>query len=304
MKPSYIQTPVFASIKHPGVYYKMDCFQPSGCFKMRGMYQAAFAYREKGAKGFVSSSGGNAGFSLAYACRDLQIPLHVVVPGYAPDFMIRKIAELGATVEKHGQVWNDANDHALQMVDPGKDIYYVHPYDDPYVWQGNSTIIDECAQQMDEPDELVVAVGGGGFLCGIMEGLERNGWDNVQVIAAETEGAASFHAGLQAGKPVTLPTLTSIATSLGSRCVAEEAINWSKKRSIRSFLMSDRDAVKACGGFAEEFNVVTEPACGAPLSYVFHRQSGDLSDRRILVMICGGVTCNVEKFHALQQQFS
>ena len=304
MKPSYIRTPVFASIKHPGVFYKMDCFQPSGCFKMRGMYQAALAYREKGARSFVSSSGGNAGFSLAFACRDLQVPLHVVVPEYAPSFMVNKIRQLGATVEKHGAVWNDANDYALQLVDHEKEVYYIHPYDDPHVWEGNATSIDECARQMEEPDELVVAVGGGGFLCGIMQGLKRNGWHRVQVIAAETDGAASFHAAQQAGYPVTIPELTSIATSLGSRRVAQEAINWSQKRNIDSYLMTDREAVAACVGFANEYNVITEPACGAALSYVFNRDPALLAGKRVLVMICGGVTSNLEKFAALRQQFS
>ena len=303
MSPSYIQTPVFRSIRHPHVSYKMDCYQPTGCFKLRGMYQAALTYREIGAKRFISSSGGNAGFSLAFACRDLGIPLHVVVPDYAPDFMVRKITGLGATVEKHGEVWNDANDYALQMVAPANGTYYVHPYDDPNVWRGNSTIIDECARQMKEPDELVVAVGGGGFLCGIMQGLERNGWNNVQVIAAETYGAASFHAAQREGKPVTIPQLTSIATSLGSRRVAEEAINWTKKRTIRSYLMPDADAVKASSGFAEEFNVITEPACGAALSYVFCQSPDAIRDRNILIMICGGVTCNVNKFAELQRQY-
>ncbi len=38
----------------------------------------------------------------------------------------------------------------------------------------------------------------------------------VPLIAAETEGAASFAAAIDAGVPVTLPAMTSIAGSLGA----------------------------------------------------------------------------------------
>ncbi len=301
MKQSYIETPIFRSIHHDQVFYKMDCYQPSGCFKMRGMYWAAESYQKQGAKGFISSSGGNAGFSLAHACKDLDMPLHVVVPTYAPDFMVQKIRSVGATVEQFGAVWNDAHAYALQLTEAQGDAIYIPPFDDPYVWEGNATVIDECASQMDEPDELVVAVGGGGFLCGIMMGLERNKWHSVQVIAAETEGAASFRAAQEAGEVVELAQLKSIATSLGSKKVAEEALRWAKKRPITSYVMSDKEAVSASLAFAEEYNVITEPACGAALSYVNRKEAQE--GKSVLIMICGGITYNATLFEALRKKY-
>ena len=43
-----------------------------------------------------------------------------------------------------------------------------------------------------KPDVVVLSVGGSGLLSGVVEGLHRNGWIDVPVIAVETEGADSL----------------------------------------------------------------------------------------------------------------
>jgi L-serine/L-threonine ammonia-lyase len=82
-----------------------------------------------------------------------------------------------------------------------------------------------------KPDAIVLSVGGGGLLAGIAEGLHRNGWDDIPIIAVETEGAASFHQAVKAGHPVQLAEITSIATSLGAKRVCEKSVQWAKDRS-------------------------------------------------------------------------
>ena len=59
-------------------------------------------------------------------------------------------------------------------------------------------------QVADRPDVVVVSVGGGGLLMGVVEGMENVGWGHVPVLAVETEGAASFHKALLAGRVVPL----------------------------------------------------------------------------------------------------
>ena len=59
-----------------------------------------------------------------------------------------------------------------------------------------------------KPDVVVTCVGGGGLLCGVVQGLQRVGWKDVPVVAMETFGAESFNAAVKAGKLVTLPDIT------------------------------------------------------------------------------------------------
>src|SRR2546426_161154 len=76
------------------------------------------------------------------------------------------------------------------------------------------------------PDAVVTVVGGGGLLCGVLQGLHAAGWTDAPVLAVETEGAASYAAALRAGRLVTLDRIRSIATTLGARTVAAEALAW------------------------------------------------------------------------------
>jgi len=62
----------------------------------------------------------------------------------------------------------------------------------PRVWKGHTSIIHEIAEVGVKPGVVVVSVGGGGLLCGLLEGLHHVGWKDVPVLAVETEGAASF----------------------------------------------------------------------------------------------------------------
>ena len=93
-------------------FLKMDCYQPAGSFKIRGIgflcaYEAA-----NGALGFVSSSGGNAGLAVTYASHQLNLPCTIVVPSTTPQKVRQKMIEQGATVYEKGSVWDESDKFA------------------------------------------------------------------------------------------------------------------------------------------------------------------------------------------------
>lgn len=59
-----------------------------------------------------------------------------------------------------------------------------------------------------KPGVIVLSVGGGGMLCGVVQGLREVGWSDVPIIAMETKGAHSLNAAIKEGKLVTLPEIT------------------------------------------------------------------------------------------------
>ena len=186
----YQKTPLFKSHKLHlekglNVFYKMECFQPTNSFKIRGMDAFCRFHVKQGHKNFISSSGGNAGYSMAYAGMKLNAKVKVVVPKTTSQFMKQKIETLNAEVLIFGDAWDDAHQHALQL-SKTENAIYVPPFDDELLWQGHSTIIDECFDQMPQPDKLIVSVGGGCLLCGILMGLKKHGWNKTQIITTET----------------------------------------------------------------------------------------------------------------------
>ena len=221
------------------------------------------------------------------------MPVLIVVPETTSALAKALIRQEGAEVVVHGDSWQEANDLALSMVKESDVL--VHPFDDPLVWQGHATLIDEVAEAEVKPDAVVVSVGGGGLLCGLVDGMRRNGWSDVPVIAVETEGADSLAQSIRAGHRVELPAITSLAITLGAKKVCQRAFDCTRDHPLRSAVVSDRAAVSACRRFLEDHRVVVEPACGASLAAVYDG-APELDDfESVLVVVCGGATTTLEQ---------
>lgn len=270
------------------VWLKLETLQPTGSFKIRGIGRACEEAWSSGARRFVSSSGGNAGLAVAYAGGKLGAAVTVFVPRTTSARMIGKMQAEGASVEVRGDAWDDAHAAALEAAEQ-QGAFYVHPFDMPAVWHGNATLVREAIEQgIERPDAVVVAVGGGGLLCGVLEGMHAAGWTQVPVLAVETHGAASLHAAMAAGAPVDIGRITSIATTLGARRVCDRVFAWTREHPVTSWLVSDRAAVDACLRFADDHRLVVEPACGAALAAAYDRAEPLRAARSVLVVACGG----------------
>ncbi len=288
-----IKTPLLESLplgqlNNTRVWLKMEAMQPSGSFKIRGIGHACAKYFARGARRFISSSGGNAGLAVAYAGRKLGVPVVVVVPETTSSRARHLLALEGAEVKVHGKSWVDANELALSLLS-GEDAF-IHPFDDPLLWEGHASMIDEVVAEGLSPDAVVLSVGGGSMLCGVDEGLRRNGLDQVPIFAVETDGMSSFRAAVNAGKPVLLPEVTGVATSLGARQVCQRAYELTRDREVISLTVSDRQAVDACLAFLDDHRTLVEPACGASLAVLYGQKLPIGELKNILVIVCGGST--------------
>ncbi|WP_065091602.1 pyridoxal-phosphate dependent enzyme [Rhizobium leucaenae] len=280
------------------VWLKMDALQPPGSFKIRGIGAACEHHARSGKRRFVSSSGGNAGIAVAYAGRRLSIPVSVFVPQTTTERAKSLIRQEGAEVFVHGASWQEANERALEAVDA--ETAFIHPFDDPLLWAGHATMIDEVVRAGITFDAVVLSVGGGGLLAGVSEGLDRNGLQNVPIIAVETEGAASLVASVKAGKLTELPAITSIATSLGARKIAERAFEITRNRPVDCVVVDDRVAVDACMRFLDDHRVLVEPACGAALAVAYAHADRLARFERVLMIACGGATATLTQLQAWQ----
>ncbi|WP_456309107.1 pyridoxal-phosphate dependent enzyme [Serratia proteamaculans] len=293
----HITTPLLSSrplslLAGREVMLKMEALQPPGSFKIRGIGLACETWQRRGAQRFVSSSGGNAGLAVAWAGRHLGVPVTVVVPETTPLRAQELLRQEHAEVIVHGSSWQEANQYAQSLT--GKQDAFLHPFDDPLLWQGHATMIDEVAQSGMKPDAVLLSVGGGGLLAGVVAGLQRNGWQDVPVLAVETTGAASFHAAQAAGKSVELAEIRSIASSLGAKRVCDQALRCAGEHPIHSLLVSDLAAVTACERFLDDHRVLVEPACGASLAVVYDQHPQIAAYQNLLVIVCGGATSNLE----------
>ncbi|MCB8962039.1 MAG: pyridoxal-phosphate dependent enzyme [Ardenticatenales bacterium] len=305
-KPLYSHTPLFESLPlgrqvKGRVWLKMDACQPTGSFKARGMSVAAQHYAAQGATSLLASSGGNAGLAVAYAGRQLGLPTTIVVPQSTGDRAKELMRQEGAEVIVHGETWVEAHGLALE-IQAKTGAAYLHPFDDPIIWAGHATMIAEVVASGIRPDALVVSVGGGGLLIGMIQGLRAAGWDDVTVVAVETAGASSLAQSIHAGELVTLPSIDTIATTLGAKQVAAQALKDSLDYGVIPHVVSDKEAVDACARFLHDHRVLVEPACGASLAAVYDPIPALKDKENILVIVCGGAGITPEQLAAYQQQ--
>lgn len=305
--PLHITTPLIESAPlskaaSRSVWLKLEALQVPGSFKIRGIGLACEHYARQGAKRFVSSSGGNAGLAVAYAGRKLGVPVTVVVPTTTSERAIHLLKQEGAQVTVHGASWLEANALAQSLlIDTDA---FLHPFDNPLLWTGHASMVDEVAAAGLKPDAVVLSVGGGGLLAGVMEGLARNGWGHVPVLAVETHGAASLHAAMQARDCVMLDAITSIATSLGARQVCAQAFALSQTGKVQSVRVSDQEAVAACTRFLDDHRLVVEPACGAALAVAYGNAPALAAYDKVLVIVCGGATATADNLQQWTQQLA
>lgn len=292
--PLHIKTPVLtaeAAYSQAGrpLLFKMDAYQPTGSFKLRGIGLRCERDAAAGVRRFVCASGGNAGIAAAYAATALGIPITIVVPESTSAEARAAIERQGAELRVHGGAFDEANAFALALAAESAGISYLHPYDDPVLWEGHATLIDEVVADGHSFDCVILSVGGGGLLAGIAEGLARNALEHVPIVAVETVGADCLAQSLEAGERVTLPAITSIATSLGAKTVAEHAFRLARTRPVLSARVSDEDALAALLKFADRWRVLVEPACGAALAILDRTPQLFAKFSNLLVVVCGGV---------------
>lgn len=287
-----IKSNKLSELNNCNVWLKMESSQPTGSFKQRSIGNACQQYAKRGAKKFISSSGGNAGISAAYMGNKLSIPVTVVVPETTSSQAINLMQQENAEVIVHGKSWVEANDLALTYVN--SEAVYIHPFDDQYLWDGVAHIIDEVISDGVRPDAVILSVGGGSLLSGISQGLIKN-LLNIPIYAVETEGTASLNASIRAGKHAKLDEVTGIATTLAAKQVCENAFKVSQVEQVISLTVSDKEALAACFNFLDDHRTLVEPACGATLSTLYNKKLSFSPTDNILVIVCGGATVTLEQ---------
>ena len=111
------------------VSLKLEVFQKTGSFKPRGAFnQLLHLTPEQRRRGVVGVSGGNFAQGLAYAGRELGVPVLILVPEGTPPHYVAATRGYGAEVEMAPSI-ADAFSRAEAYREAGRAA--LHPFDDP-----------------------------------------------------------------------------------------------------------------------------------------------------------------------------
>mgnify|MGYP000778686583 FL=1 len=143
-----IKSSYFSELTGNKVYLKPENMQRTGAYKVRGAYyKISTLSDEERNKGLITASAGNHAQGVAYAAHKYGVKAVIVMPTTTPLIKVERTKSYGAEVILHGDVYDEACAHALELAE--KEGYtFIHPFDDPAVATGQGTIAMEIVQEL------------------------------------------------------------------------------------------------------------------------------------------------------------
>lgn len=272
------------------VFLKDETAQPTGSFKLRGAANKLLSLSDEArARGVVAVSTGNHGRAVAHVGAELGIPVTVCVSTKVPENKLEAIRALGARLVVHGESQDEAEREGKRMVEE-EGLTYVPPFDDPAIVAGQGTIGLELLESLPELDTVVVPLSGGGLIAGIALVLKRVD-PAIRVVGVSMSGGAVMHASLNAGRPVEMPEVDTLADSLQGGIGLENEVTFAMVRDlVDDVVLVDEPAIARAMRFAfEEHRLVLEGG-GAVGIAALHEGSirARESDRPLVVIASGG----------------
>ena len=266
------------------VYLKPENMQRTGAYKIRGAYfrisRLSEAEREKGV---ITASAGNHAQGVAYAAKKYGVKAVIVMPNTTPLIKVNRTKALGAEVVLHGDIYDEACERAMELAE-SEGYTFVHPFDDEGVATGQGTIAWEIYKEQPLTDVILVPVGGGGLATGVST-LTKLLHPDARVIAVEPEGAACLRASVEAGRVVTLPSVSTIADGTAVKTPGERIFPYLKDNVDEIITVPDEDLVAAFLDMVENHKMIVE---NSGLLTVAALKQLDCENKKIVCILSGG----------------
>jgi len=280
-------SPMLSDLCGCSIYPKLEYLQRTGSFKERGARNALLRLSPEARKiGVVAASAGNHALALAYHGRDLEIPVTVVMPVFAPLVKQERARQFGAEVILSGVNIGEAKDLCDVMV-AERGLAYIHGFDGADVIAGQGTLGLEILEQVPEADAIVVPIGGGGLIAGI--GLAvKTMRPETEIIGVEPEHAASFLAAMHAGHPVKTIMEPTLGDGLAVPTVGARAFELASRFVDRVVTVDEGAIALAILRVLELEKGLVEGSGAAPLAALLSGKLPDLKGKKVVLCLCGG----------------
>ena len=286
------QTPLeyshtFSAMTGAEVHLKLELFQRTGSFKLRGATNRIATLSEaERENGVVTASAGNHAQGVALAATRIGVDSTIVMPEHAPISKVKATRSYGGSVVLYGEDYDAAAERAHEIErDEGRT--YVHAFDDDYVMAGQGTIGLEIHDELPAVDTVVVPIGGGGLISGIATALD--GLDpSIRVVGVQAEGASSVAESLAKGERVERDSVETIADGIATRTVGERTFEIIQERVDEVVTVSDSEIAVALTTLLERSKTLAEGAGAVALAAVMEGKF-DYEDSELIVpALCGG----------------
>ena len=268
------------------LYLKTENLQETGSFKLRGAYyKISQLTEEEKSRGIIACSAGNHAQGVAMAATQSGIQSLICMPDGAPISKVEATKQLGAEVRLVKGAYDDAYATALQLQeDTG--ATFIHPFDDDEVIAGQGTIGLEILDELENPDAVVVPIGGGGLISGVAYAIKHLN-PNVKIYGVQAAGAASMVKSQQERTPITLDQAETFADGIAVKHPGDITYQLVEQYVDEIVTVSEDEIAAAILALIEKQKVIAEGAGAVSVAAVlFHKLP--VEGKKVVCIVSGG----------------
>ncbi len=292
LKGVIIPTPILPDNKlstHIGAkaYFKAECLQRSGSFKIRGAYNTISRLSDEEKKrGVVAASAGNHAQGVALAAALHNIKSTIVLPEFAPLTKLNATRNFGANAILHGNSFDEAVAYSKEL-QAEHGYTYVHAFENENVISGQGTIGLEIAEDLPETTVVVVPIGGGGIISGISIAIKAL-LPKARIIGVEAKNLAVINPSLKAGKPVEMPYKPTIADGIAIKRPGEIAFEYIRKNVDEVVEVTEEEIARGIVHCVQNSHLVVEGAGAAGVAALLAGKIDVSENDTVCTVLCGG----------------
>jgi threonine dehydratase len=270
------------------VYLKIETFQPTGSFKIRGAANKILSLSDhERVRGVITASTGNHGRAVAYIAKKLGVRATVCLSKDVPENKVKALRLLGAEVVVSGRSQDDAFDRAAELQST-EGYSFIPPFDDAGIIAGQGTIGLELLEAVPEIDAVLVPVSGGGLISGVAT-VAKSTSRKIKVMGISMERAPVMYHSLRAGKPVQMEEEDTLADSLRGGIGADNQYTFHIVRSLvdNIVLVSEEEIAAAIRFVFNQHRIVVEGAGAVGIAALLAGKLTNLGEN-IAIILSGG----------------
>ncbi|PBB27735.1 hydroxyectoine utilization dehydratase EutB [Mesorhizobium sp. WSM4312] len=257
-RTSTVLSPILSERLGVPVHLKLEHRQTTGSFKLRGASNAvASLSSEQKARGVVAASTGNHGRALAHAAKLEGMRAVICMSRLVPQNKLDEIRRLGAEVRIVGDSQDDAQQEVERLV-AEEELIMLPPFDHPDVVAGQGTLGLEMIEQVPDAGLVLVQLSGGGLASGVAAAVKGVS-PATKIIGVSMARGAAMKASLDAGRPVLVEELPTLADSLGGGIGLDNRLTFAMCRDLLDdvvLLSEDEIAAGIRHAYAQEREIV------------------------------------------------
>jgi threonine dehydratase len=267
------------------VFLKLELFQYTGTFKVRGALLNAMALSaDAKQRGVTAVSAGNHAIAVAFAARAVGTTAKVVMPKTANPARVALCRAYGAGVVLTDDVF--AAFAEVKRIERDEGRTFIHPFEGELTVLGTATVGYELCNQIERLDAVIVPVGGGGLIAGIACAVKQT-QPRCKVYGVEPEGADSMARSLAAGSPQKLNHVNTIADSLAAPYALPYSFGVARQFVDEIVTVRDAAMQRAMALLFTDMKLAVEPAGAAATAALCGPLRERLDGKRVALVVCG-----------------